>query len=345
MAALSSATESRILVLGFGLTTTCAVLGLMRHMLIAYRDSVEVKKPSPKTQYITQGTEDSLKSSTLEKLIESHNYGIQETAARIVADRALHDGATLDALLWELTRPDRDRREQAIRALYMLTEQRMCPKYFLLSYLTFCSVAGMAELNSPKVFGAIVTCLARCVKDVPHNQYDKEFDNFDFRDPVERFCLLVLFRLTTEFGSEEIIKAGIVPRWLAKEPWGSTEKEIQENFKHCYHNMRLSELILRIAHHSRGLGELVETNLMDTSDTTFFPRPKMISEDSTAGEHGLSDLGLTEGGPRIREQSAEERHLRRRHREAMVLNDGVQPVGVSNIIEREYMSPIDERRQ
>jgi hypothetical protein len=124
MAAMPSATENKILVLGFGLTTTCAVLVLMRHMLIAYRDSVEVKKPSPKTQYITQGTEDSLKSSTLEKLIESHNYGIQETAARIVCDRALHDSATLDGLLWELTRPDHDRREQAIRALYLLTEQR-----------------------------------------------------------------------------------------------------------------------------------------------------------------------------------------------------------------------------
>jgi hypothetical protein len=127
MAILSSATEGRLLlVLGFGLTTTCAVLVFMRQMLIVYRDSREVKKPSAKPQYITQDTEDSLKKSTLELLIESHNYGIQETAARIVADRALHDGATLDALLWELTRSDRDRREQAIRALYMLTEQRMC---------------------------------------------------------------------------------------------------------------------------------------------------------------------------------------------------------------------------
>jgi hypothetical protein len=344
MVALSSATENRILVLGFGLTTTCVVLGLMRYMLIAYRDSVEVRKPSPKTQYITQGTEDSLKSSTLERLIESHNYGIRETAARIVADRALHDGTTLDALLWELTRPDRDEREQAIRALYMLTEQRMCPKYCLLGYLTLCSIAGMTELSTTKVFRAIVTCLAHCVNDVPHNNYDKEFDNFDFRDPVERFCLLVLFRLIIEFGSEEIIKAGIVPRWLAKEPWGNTEKEIQENFRHCYHNTRLSDLILRIAHHPRGLGDLVKAKLMDTSDTTFFPRPKLISDNNTAEEQDLSDLGHTEGGPRIREQSAEERHLRRRHREAMVLNDGVQPIGVSDIIEREYMSPIDERR-
>jgi hypothetical protein len=203
----------------------------------------------------------------------------------------------------------------------------------------------MMELNIPKVFRAIVTCLSHCVRDVPHANYDKEFDNFDFRDPVERFSLLVLFRLTIEFGSEEIIKAGIVHRWLAREPWGNTEMEIHENFKHCYSNMRLSELILRIAHHSRGLGELVKAKLIDPSDTTFFPRSRGNIEDSVAGETGLPDLTLTEGGPRLREQSVEERHLRRRHREAMVLNDGVQPIGVSDIIEREYESPVDERRQ
>jgi hypothetical protein len=193
----------------------------------------------------------------------------------------------------------------------------------------------MTKLNNPKVFSAIVACLAKCVND---------FDNFDFRDPAERFCLSVLFRLTNEFGPDEIIKAGIIPRWLAKEPWGSTEKEIQENFKHCYQNMRLSELILRIAHDPQGLADLVNAKLMDTSDTTFFPSSKIVIDDNIEGEHGLNDLSLMEGVPRIREQSAEERHIRRRHREAMVLNDGVQPVRVSDIIEREYLSPIDERR-
>jgi hypothetical protein len=29
----------------------------------------------------------------------------------------------------------------------------------------------------------------------------------------------------------------------------------------------------------------------------------------------------------------------------VVLNDGVQPIGVSDIIEREYESPVEERRQ
>lgn len=123
MAGLSAAGENRIVLLGLGVTA-CVIIGAMRHMLIVYRDSVEVKRPPPKTQYITQGTEDSLKPSTLEKLVESHNFGIQETATRIVCDRAVHDNVTLDSLLWELTRPDYGRREQAIRALNMLAQTR-----------------------------------------------------------------------------------------------------------------------------------------------------------------------------------------------------------------------------
>lgn len=124
MSMLSPATGSRILIVGLGIASI-AVLGFMRYMLILYRDSVELEKPNPKTRYINQDTEDALKPGTLEKLVQSHNYGIRETASRIVSERALHDNATLDALLWEVTRPDHDRREQAIRALYMLSGIRM----------------------------------------------------------------------------------------------------------------------------------------------------------------------------------------------------------------------------
>lgn len=123
MAGLSAAQENRILLLGIGLAAG-AIVGIMRHMLIVYRDSVEIKSPPPKTQYITQGTEDSLKQNTLEKLVDSHNYGIQETATRIVCDRAVHDNVTLDIVLRELSRPEHGRREQAIRALNMLSQTR-----------------------------------------------------------------------------------------------------------------------------------------------------------------------------------------------------------------------------
>jgi hypothetical protein len=38
---------------------------------------------------------------------------------------------------------------------------------------------------------------------------------------------------------------------------------------------------------------------------------------------------------RRRDQSSEEEHIRRRHREAMVLNDGTRPLGRGDIIQRE----------
>jgi hypothetical protein len=205
----------------------------------------------------------------------------------------------------------------------------------------------MAELNKSKVFHAIVTGLAHCARDLPHDIYDKELDSFDFRDPAERFSLLVLNRLISEFGPREAIKAGIVHKWLAMEPWGRSEEEILENFKHCYAmKQNLSYLIMRIARDTLGLEQLVKAKLIATSDCDFFPRD-VIMEDETVGRPAWSDITNTEGGPRPREQSAEERHLRRRHREAMVLNDGVQPIGAGDIIERderEYESPVEERR-
>ena len=73
-----------------------------------------------KPQYITQAVEDSLKVSTLDKLLDSPNFSIQETTAIIVCERALHDGATIDVLLWYITRPDHELREKGIRALTMM---------------------------------------------------------------------------------------------------------------------------------------------------------------------------------------------------------------------------------
>jgi hypothetical protein len=207
----------------------------------------------------------------------------------------------------------------------------------------------MEKLNIPSVYSAVVTCLAHCVQDTTHESYDKEIDNFDFRDPAERFSLLVLFRLAHEFGPKQLIKAGFVRKWLAKEPWGNTEEEKQRNFRHLreHERQRLSLLIQKIADDPMGFDQLLKANLVVPSDSIYFNRPinsETLHEDASERELGGSDVVSFEGGPRPREQSAEERHLRRRHREAMVLNDGIQPIGVGSIIEREYESPVEERR-
>jgi hypothetical protein len=92
----------------------------MRQMLIKYRDEAIIPPSESKPQYITQAVEDSLKISTLEKLLESPNYCIQETASIIIYERALHDGATIDVLLKYITQPEHHLREQGIRALAMI---------------------------------------------------------------------------------------------------------------------------------------------------------------------------------------------------------------------------------
>lgn len=125
MAALTPAGQDRILMFGLGVVS-CGLLGLMRHMLVHYRNAAIEKPVRNKPQYITQEVEDSLKLSTLEKLLNSPSYGIQETTALIITERALHDGTSIDALLWHITQPDHETREKGIRALAMMMNNCKC---------------------------------------------------------------------------------------------------------------------------------------------------------------------------------------------------------------------------
>jgi hypothetical protein len=119
MVGLTPAAQDRLFFLGIGLSA-CAVIGLMRRMLIQYQKSAIIQHSESKPQYITQEVEDSLKLSTLDKLLDSPSYSIQETTAIIICERALHDGSTIDVLLYYITRPEHALREQGIRALTMM---------------------------------------------------------------------------------------------------------------------------------------------------------------------------------------------------------------------------------
>lgn len=92
----------------------------MRRLLISYREAAIVPPSEIKPQYITQDVEDSLKLSTLNKLLDNPNYSIQETTAVIICERALHDEMTVDTLLYYITRPEHSMREQGVRALTMI---------------------------------------------------------------------------------------------------------------------------------------------------------------------------------------------------------------------------------
>lgn len=119
--------DDRVILLGFGVGAL-GLVSVMRMVLSIWRDDSEIRIPQPKTQYITQDTEDSLKLGTLDTLLGHYNYAIRETAAKIVSDRAVNDGSTIETMLWGITREDYNERMKSLRTLALITDHRMfCP--------------------------------------------------------------------------------------------------------------------------------------------------------------------------------------------------------------------------
>jgi hypothetical protein len=119
---LSAARDERFILISIGLATFGIVSSVVT-ILTIIRDDNEIPPPQPKTQYITQDTEDSLQSETLEKLLEHPNYSIREIAIKILCDRAVNDAETTQYLLYGITRPNYDERMKCLRALALLTGQ------------------------------------------------------------------------------------------------------------------------------------------------------------------------------------------------------------------------------
>ncbi len=118
--------DERFMLVGMGMTTF-GLVAAIRYLLADFRDASEIKPVQPKTQYITQETEDSLKPSTLESLLGHYNVAIRDTAAKIVCDRAVNDETTVDMLLWGITRPDYEERMKNLKALATITDSRESP--------------------------------------------------------------------------------------------------------------------------------------------------------------------------------------------------------------------------
>lgn len=129
MSFLNYARDERMVVVGL----TAAFVGVvatMRMLLQQWRDGTEIKPQQPTTQYITQETEDSLKPGTLDMLLGHYNFAIREVAAKIVCDRAVNDGETINYLLWGITRPDYDERMKNLRTLAFITDPREDPHHW-----------------------------------------------------------------------------------------------------------------------------------------------------------------------------------------------------------------------
>lgn len=198
----------------------------------------------------------------------------------------------------------------------------------------------MSLINKPKTYAALVKSLEYSLTDYEHNDYDPEWDNWHLRDVAEQGCLLALAQLIDKFGVEGIVKSRFIERWLVKEPWGAGEEDdIQLNFMDSLtKRYRLNEICLPLFQDSAGKkaledGKLLPVGRIRYDESEVVSDTRMTNGEGTAGE----DLENTfvDSNRRPRDQSFEEEHLRRRHREAMVLNDGTRPLGRGDIIERE----------
>ncbi|CAG8952653.1 hypothetical protein HYFRA_00009761 [Hymenoscyphus fraxineus] len=316
---LSQPAQDRVFFLGIGLGA-CAVVGLMRYLLENYRDAAALPPAENKTQYIDQKVEDSLKVSTLDKLLDSTNYSIQETTSIIICERAIYDQTTLNTILHYITRPDYDTREKSIKAL---------------SYMVHQSTIHL--VNKPDTYSALVKSLEYSLTDYEHNPYDVEWDNWQLRDGVEQECLLLLSQLVDHFGVQGLIKARFVERFLGKEPWGNDDCKRQVNFLQSLRTQnQLNGLCLPLIRNSAGRKQLIRAKLLPVDFEWDLPSSRdvrMTNGEGTAGED--FDGMFVEGGRRRREQSSEEDSIRRRHREAMVLNDGTRPLGREDIFQRQ----------
>ncbi|KAK5990377.1 hypothetical protein PT974_08644 [Cladobotryum mycophilum] len=307
-------------------------------VLTLIRDENEIPPTEPKTQYITQDTEDALQLDTLEKLLDHPNYSIREIAIKILCDRAVNDEDTTMYLLYGITRTDYDERMKCLRALALLTGQTI-------------GLEGLSKLNDPKAYSALVRSLELSLDDVERPDLsNNHWDEYYLRDMAERFCLMFILELVNKYGANRLIKAKFVEKWLAKQAWGHAPEERRRNFKSYMDlkNNRIVDIVNRIKHCRRGILALEETGLIDKGSSSGRQRMQELEElPELPGLPGLimdmnDDLGdepVEHQARRTREHSAEEQRLRRQHREAMVLNDGTRPLGREDIIEREHSSP------
>ncbi|KAI1105209.1 hypothetical protein F4804DRAFT_304691 [Jackrogersella minutella] len=311
--------------------STVGFFFIMRTLLEYYRDEAEIKPTPPKTQYITQETEDSLKPNTLESLLGHYNFAIRDTAVKIIAGRAVNDNSVVYQLLWGITREDYDERMEALRALATAMEDKEAFQ------------EPLSALNNPKGYSALVRSLELCLHDKPHEKLDDPlYDEYYLRDIGERRCLMLIAQMIHRYGTTKLVEAGLVERWVAKQPWGDSDEERQNNFGMYMDRRknRISDICFHLSTTKVGRKALCKAKLMNKlmKKRNRSDYIKVVLEISMTNEDDHDETSRAELVPRVNDQTDEEQRLRRRHREAMVLNDGTHSLGRGDIIEREHDS-------
>ncbi|KEY70594.1 hypothetical protein S7711_02198 [Stachybotrys chartarum IBT 7711] len=320
--------DQRVVGVALGLCTI-SIVATMISTLSLMRDDSVITPPEPKTQYITQETEDSLRLETLDTLLSHTNYSIKDIAVKILCDRAINDPDAVKILLYGITRPDYDERMKCLRALALLTGQTL-------------GLDGLSTLNNAPAYSALVRSLELSLGDNPLPKVDDiHWDEYYVRDMAERFCLMFVLELITKYEAEMLVKAQFVEKWLSKQDWGNTAQERQETFDKYMSNKRnrIVDIVKQIKKSQRGLRALEEAELITDVEFkwhTYLASSRLRGSEGEGNQAQAGDAADGTQVTRAMEHSAEEQRLRRQHREAMVLNDGSRPFGREDIIEREH---------
>ncbi|KAK3310576.1 uncharacterized protein B0T15DRAFT_42633 [Chaetomium strumarium] len=304
----------------------------VRILLRKWRDEAEIKPVQPKTQYITQETEDALKLGTLDTLLGHYNYSIRETAAKIVCDRAVNDRDAIEMLLWGITRQDYEERLKNLRALSII----------------IADAESLERLHTWKAYAALVRCLELSLDPKQDVLEAEGFDEYALRDITERVCLMYVSQLLSCYDAEKLVKAKFVEKWLAKQNWGITKEDRQRNFAQymrCRGN-HIADIVASIRACPSGQEALERAELVappSPTDSDPEDNAPLIERFKVLLPNNISVRNLSEDDPTallirslqtVHSVEVEEQRMRHRHREAMVLNDGSRPVNSDDIIQR-----------
>ncbi|KAL2257667.1 hypothetical protein VTK26DRAFT_9332 [Humicola hyalothermophila] len=318
---LSKLSDDRVL-LGYLALNAAAWLVGVRYLLRQWRDQAEIKPVQPKTQYITQETEDALKVSTLSTLLGHYNYGIQDVASRILCDRSINDKDTVEVLLRGITRQDYDERLKNLRALAMIADPM--------------EEVYLERFHNWKAYAALVRSLELSLDPEQETLDDEDWDEYPLRDISEKLCLMFIGQLVTHYSVDKLVKARFVEKWLAKQNWGSTPDERQRNFTRYMRrkNNRITDIVQALRASDSGREALEKAGLLPQASHT-----DEQAEDKMPLIERLNILLSANVEMSSLRENTDAQRMRHRHREAMVINDGTRPVNSDDIIQRDPDSP------
>ncbi|KAI9682880.1 MAG: hypothetical protein M1829_006315 [Trizodia sp. TS-e1964] len=295
-----SPSNERWLWAGFGVLSFGLILSASR-LLSSSQDSQPIP-PQPNSAF-NQAAEDSIKVDTLQKLAEGSNYDLRIAALKIVCDRAT-SGPTYNALLIQASQG----KPEALSALRFLfgspTGSRL---YNFRTYKALISAMILFSPKEPAPAGA------------PHQRISDA-----------RTAMFLLSRLLPPH-IPEALRAGVVTRWLASYPFASSPEEtvkvVQSYLSFSIDDLHMCDILRAIHLSPEGRKQMREAGLLD-------PETLEAKDENAEAVDENNPATFMINGRRPRDESVEEQQLRRRRREAMVLSDGLLPLGREDIIQR-----------